>query len=76
MTHTYTRQADILAYIRDNPGVSKERIRLHFTIDPSMLIYKLRRRGLIETMIFYGAEDGIHGDRRKRRYFAIRETEK
>lgn len=63
MSHLYTRQVDVLAYIKENEGVSQERIRLHFGINPYMLLHKLRKEGLIKS--YPGAID-----RRERKYAA------
>lgn len=62
MTHTYTRQVDVLAYIKENEGVSQERIRLHFGINPYTLLRKLRQAGLIRS-------ERDENDGRERRYY-------
>lgn len=62
MTHIYTRQADVLAYIKENEGVSQGRIRLHFGINPYTLLRKLRQVGLIRS-------ERDENDRREMRYY-------
>jgi len=67
MTHIYTRQTDVLAYIKENPGVSQERIRLHFGVNPYGPLRKLRQQGLIRS-------ERNENDRREKRYYALEET--
>ena len=47
---SYTRQADFLKYIKENPGVKTERIRLHFNISSTGIILpKMEKLGLVRS---------------------------
>jgi DNA-binding transcriptional ArsR family regulator len=67
MTQPYTCWQDVLSYIKENQGkngVTQERIRWHFQVNPYGPLRKLTEKGLIRV-------ERDERDRRMRRYYRV-----